>query len=142
VTLNWTVDAARTVSISPNVGSVPSSGWTKVIPTASTTYELTAVNTFGSVKKEVTVAVGVLTDGTAPIIRSFTATPTGISQGGTSNLSWNVNGATLYIIDQGIGVPASKYTQAVSPAETTSFTLTAINSYGTDNATVTVSVTP
>ncbi len=140
VTLTWAVDAARTVSISPTVGSVPSSGWTKVIPTASTTYELTAVNTFGSVKREVPVSVTVSTDGVAPIIRSFTASPQSISQGGTSNLSWDVKGATKYIIDQGIGVPDSKYVQAVTPDVTTSYTLTALNSYGTDNATVIVTV--
>ena len=142
VTLTWAVDAARTVSISPNVGNVPSSGWTTVIPTATTTYELSAVNTFGTEKKEVTVAVSVATDGTAPLIRSFTASPSTISPGGTSNLSWGVTGATILIIDQGIGVPTSASGQAVSPGETTSFTLTAINSYGTDNATVTVTVNP
>jgi hypothetical protein len=113
-----------------------------VIPTATTVYEMSAVNTFGTVKKQVTVTVAVLTDGLAPIIRSFTAAPISISQGGTSNLSWDVKGATLYIIDQGIGVPASKYVQTVTPDVTTSYTLTAINSYGTDNRTVTVTVNP
>jgi len=141
VTLNWEVDAARTVSISPTVGSVPSSGWTKVIPTATTVYEMSAVNTFGTVKNQVTVNVTVLTDGVAPFIRSFRADPTSVSQGGTSNLSWDAKGATLYIIDQGINVPSSKYVQTVTPDVTTSYTLTAINSYGTDNRTVTVTVT-
>ena len=142
VTLTWTVDAARTVSISPNIGSVTSSGWTKVIPTTTpaTTYELSAVNTFGTVKKEVIVAVSVSTDGDAPLIKSFTATPNIISQGDTSSLSWEVKGATTLIIDQGIYIPASKYGQTVSPDRTTSYTLTAINSYGTDNATVSVTV--
>jgi hypothetical protein len=142
VTLTWTVVAARTVSISPAVGSVPSSGWTKVIPTARTTYELSAVNTFGTVKKEVTVEVTKLTDGAVPIIRSFSASPISISPGGTSSLTWDVKGATRLMIDQSIGEPGSKYGQAVSPNQTTSYTLTAINSYGTDNATVTVTVNP
>jgi hypothetical protein len=142
VTLNWAVTRARTVSISPNVGSVPSSGWTMVIPTATTTYKLSAVNTFGTETKEVTVTVSPLTDGTAPLIKSFTALPGTIPGGGTSSLSWEAKGFTILIIDQGIGIPTSKYGQPVSPAETTTYTLTAINSYGTDNATVTVTVGP
>jgi PKD repeat protein len=86
--------------------------------------------------------VNTLPDGAAPVIKSFSADPSSISEGGTSSLSWNVKGATIYIIDQGIGIPTAKYSQPVSPAKTTTYALTAINSYGTDNATVTVTVNP
>jgi len=142
VTLDWKVDGARTVSINPAVGGVPSSGWKKVIPFATTIYELSATNTFGTVKKETTVSVSVSTDGVAPIIRSFRALPINISTGDSSNLSWDVSGATRLFIDQGIGEPELQLGQTVYPSETTSFTLTAINSYGTDNATVTITVNP
>ncbi len=141
ITLTWAVDAARTVSISPSVGGVPSSGWKTIIPTATTTYKLSAINTFGTETAEVTVTVSVSTDGAAPLIRSFTASPISITQGETSSLTWDIKGATKLIIDQGIGILTSKYGQTVSPGETTDYTLTAINSYGTDNATVTVTVT-
>jgi hypothetical protein len=140
VTLNWAVASARSVSISPDVGSVPSSGWTMVIPIATTTYKLSAVNTFGTETKETTVTVNTLTDGILPIVKSFTASPSTIPVGGTSSLSWEAKGFTILIINQGIGMPISKYSQPVSPAENTTYTLTAINSYGTDNATVTVTV--
>jgi len=140
ITLTWSVDGARTVSISPDVGTVPSSGWTMVIPTASTTYKLTAVNTFGTETAETTVTVNRLTDGTAPVIKSFAAVPSSIPEGGISSLSWDVKGFTIITIDQGIGIPTSRYSQSVSPAATTAYTLTAINSYGTDNRTVTVTV--
>ena len=140
ITLTWAITGARTVSISPDVGTVPASGWTTVTPIATTTYELSAVNTFGTETVEVTVTVNRSTDGIAPVIRSFAASPDHISEGGTSNLSWNVKGATKFIINQGIGIPASKISQSVSPAVTTAYTLTAINQYGTDNRTVTVSV--
>jgi hypothetical protein len=140
ITLNWAVTRARTVSIGPDVGSVPSSGWTMVIPTATTTYKLSAVNTFGTETKETTVTVNTLTDGTVPLVKSFTAAPSTIPAGGTSSLSWEAKGFTILIINQGIGIPISKYSQPVSPAETTTYTLTAINSFGTDNATVTVTV--
>jgi len=143
ITLTWAVNGARTVSISPDVGTVPSSGWTMVIPTATTTtYKLSAVNTFGTETAEATVTVNRSTDGTAPVIKSFTAAPSGIPEGGTSSLSWEIKGATIFTINQGIGIPTSKYSQPVSPAENTTYTLTAINSYGTDNATVTVTVVP
>ena len=140
ITLKWAVDGARAVSISPDVGTVPSSGWTMVIPTATTSYKLSAVNTFGTETKEATVTVNTLTDGTAPVIKSFAAMPSSIPGGGASNLSWEAKGFTMLIINQGIGIPASKFSQSVSPAETTTYTLTAINHYGTDNATVTVTV--
>jgi hypothetical protein len=142
ITLTWAVNAARTISISPDVGTVPSSGWTMVIPSATTTYKLSAVNTFGTETAEATVTVNRSTDGTAPEIKSFAAVPSSISEGGTSSLSWDVKGFTILTIDQGIGIPISKYSQSVSPAITTTYTLTAINSYSTDNATVTVTVVP
>jgi hypothetical protein len=140
ITLTWAISGARTVSIIPDVGSVPTAGWTMVIPTATTTYKLSAVNTFGTQTAETTVTVNRSTDGTAPLIRSFTAMPSSIPGGGTSSLSWDVKGFTILTIDQGIGIPTSKYSQSISPAKTTTYTLTAINSSGTDNATVTVTV--
>ncbi len=142
ITLTWAVTRARTVSISPDVGAVPASGWTTVIPIANTTYTLSAVNTFGTIKAEATVTVNKSTEGEAPVIKSFTAAPSSIPAGGTASLSWDIKGATLLFIDQGIGIPASKYSQQVSPAQTTTYVLTAINSTGTDNATVTLTVVP
>ena len=143
ITLTWAVSGARTISISPDVGTVPSSGWTMVIPTAATTtYKLSAVNTFGTETAETSVTVNTSADGTAPVIKSFIAAPTSISAGGTSTLTWAIKGATLYTIDQGIGIPASKFSQTVSPSENTTYTLTAINSSGTDRAIAVVTVVP
>ena len=140
ITLNWAVARARTVSISPDVGTVPTAGWMMVIPSATTTYKLSAVNTFGTETAEATVTVNTLPDGVAPVIKSFTAVPGKITEGGTSSLSWDVKGFTVIMIDHGIGIPTSKYSQPVSPTENTTYTLTAINSFGTDNATATVTV--
>jgi len=143
ITLTWAVSGARTISINPDVGTVPASGWTMAIPTATnTTFKLSAVNTFGTETAEVTVTVNKSPEGTAPLIKSFTAVPSSIPVAGTSSLSWDIKGATLFTIDQGIGIPISKYSQPVSPAENTTYTLTAINSAGTDRAVVTVTVVP
>lgn len=140
-TLSWAVTEVRSVSISPNVGTFSPSGSILVIPTATTTYTLSAVNRYGTENATATVTVSLVTDNiTPPVIRSFTATPSSISAGGISSLTWDIKGATTILIDQGIGTPASHYSQEVSPAETTTYTLTAINSAGTDNTTVTVTV--
>jgi hypothetical protein len=142
MTLTWNVRGARTTTITPDIGDVPSSGWTMVVPAGTTTYQLAATNTFGKVTADVTVTVNRETDGAAPVIKSFTASPNRIQPGGISSLMWEVKGDTLLIINQGIGVPISRFSQQVSPSATTTYTLTAINKYGTDNATVTVSIMP
>jgi hypothetical protein len=142
ITLSWTVTGVKSVSISPNVGTFSSSGSVLVIPTATTTYTLLAVNNFGTENTTATVTVTADTEGTAPVIRSFTAAPSSISTGGMSSLTWDIVGATSIVIDQGIGDPPSHYSHVVSPSENTTYTLTAINSSGTASATVTVTIAP
>lgn len=66
-----------------------------------------------------------------PIIEHFKASPVTISPGETSTLSWSVIGATGVVIDQGIGRVELKGMRAVSPEETTIYTLSAVN--GTRN---------
>ena len=142
ITLSWAVTGVKTVTISPNVGTVPSSGSMLVIPTATTTYSLVATNNYGTENTTATVTVTADTEGTAPVIRSFTATPSSISAGGISSLTWDIVGATSIVIDQGIGDPPSHFSHEVSPSENTTYTLTAINSSGTDSKTVTVTIAP
>jgi hypothetical protein len=79
--------------------------------------------------------------GGLPTISSFTASPTTISEGSSSELNWSVSNATALIIDQGIGTISAAGTSAVTPAITTTYTLTAVNASGsvTKSATVTVS---
>ena len=79
--------------------------------------------------------------GTPPVITSFTANPSSIVQGNTSTLSWTIADATTASIDNGIGTVDPIYdTRTVSPTTTTTYTLTAINPYGTDTKQVTVTV--
>jgi hypothetical protein len=79
--------------------------------------------------------------GQQPSILSFNAEPSSISGGGSSELSWNVSGATMVSIDQGIGTVALTGKRAVAPASTTTYTLTASNSAGMAMATTQVMVT-
>jgi len=56
-TLNWVVDNATNVSISPGIGNVSADGSQSVSPSATTTYTLTATNATGSATASTTVTV-------------------------------------------------------------------------------------
>jgi len=76
------------------------------------------------------------------VIGSFSNTPSTISPGGTSTLSWNVSGANSVSIDNGIGLVNATGNMAVSPATSTVYTISATNAAGTvtKTAMTTVSV--
>jgi len=77
----------------------------------------------------------------APAIASFTATPSSITAGQPSSLSWSVTGATTVSINNGVGTVSSTGSSIVSPTQTTAYALTAANSTGSTTAVVTVTVT-
>ena len=74
-----------------------------------------------------------------PVISSFTASPTSITVGQSSTLSWSVSGATGLSIAPAVGTVSGSST-SVGPIATTTFTLTASNTGGTTLATTTVTV--
>jgi hypothetical protein len=65
-----------------------------------------------------------------PTINSFGASPPTIDAGESSTLSWNVVGATMVSIDQGIGNVALAGSRIVAPSATTVYTLTATGASG------------
>jgi len=75
-----------------------------------------------------------------PIIETFTVNPSQINSGQTATLSWTVTGADSVSISPDIGQVESAGTRQISPDVTTSYTLTARNSYGVVNIQLTVSV--
>ncbi len=75
-----------------------------------------------------------------PTINSFIATPASIALGGSSQLSWNVTGATSLTISPNVGTVTGT-SVSVSPAGNTTYTLTATNSAGSVSATTTITVT-
>ena len=132
--LSWDVTGATTLSIDQSVGAVTGAVGTKnVSPSTTTTYTLTATNSTGTVTATAIVTV------TSPVISSFTATPAAIATGGTSTLSWSVNGATTLSINQGVGTVTGT-SKVVTPSATTTYTLTATNAIGSVIATTTVTV--
>jgi len=80
---------------------------------------------------------------TEPNILSFIANPPNIKAGESSTLSWSVTGADSIKISPAVGdvssTPTGTFT--VTPAETTSYTLTATNFVGTSSKTFTIIVT-
>ncbi len=113
------------------------SGKKSVKPSQSTTYKLTATNSDGTVTDTARVIVNPFG---MPVINSFTVSPGEIIAGDSVTLSWNVSGANKINI-LGIGDVPAAGTQQVTPASTTTYTLSATNSNGISKATATVTIT-
>ena len=110
---------------------------TYTAPATGGTCTVTATAAADSTKKA-TATVTVKAADTKPVIASFVATPSTISSGASSTLTWSVSGATNLVLS-GLGtVTGSSVT--VSPTVTTSYTLTATNGANTSLATVQVTV--
>lgn len=77
--------------------------------------------------------------GSAPSIASFTASPTTVSAGGSSTLSWSVTGASYIIVSPQIGAVRGS-SVSFSPTQTAVYTLYATNQYGRSTATLTLTV--
>jgi PKD repeat protein len=132
-TLSWSVQNAETVSIA-GIGVVSGNSVT-VSPSATTTYTLTASNAAGTVSANVQVAVNV----PLPVVQSFAVSPATITSGQTAALTWSVTGADRVAIAPGFGEVTGD-TLAVSPAQTTTYELTASNDGGSVTRAVTLTV--
>jgi hypothetical protein len=75
IVLTWTVTNATSVTLSPGIGSVPSSGSYNLSPGYTTTYTLSASNSGGSVSASTTVTV-------APYVSTYTTPSTPIYSSG------------------------------------------------------------
>jgi OmpA family/PKD domain len=122
VTLSWKTQNADTVNIT-GIGNVAVNGSTTVSPRQTTTYTLTARN---SVNEETTtVTVQVLGLPTGPALIGCTATPSTISAGQSSTLSWISLNADTVSISPNVGSVAKSGSTSVSPTQTTTYTVTA-----------------
>lgn len=80
--------------------------------------------------------------GNLPRIKSFAATTNFIYLGGSATLSWDVTNAANVSIDPGLGNRPAIGSVSVSPALTTTYSLTATNTNGVRTASVTIVVDP
>jgi hypothetical protein len=139
--LSWSAPGASYFTVTADVGADPGNlfGNSVVVrPKATTTYTVTAVNPAGTDVRTIVVPVGA--PPSKPTINSFTASPGSVVSGGSTTLSWAVNGATSLSISPGVGVVTGA-SKDVSPTATTTYTLTATNPGGSVTKTVTVTVT-
>ncbi len=137
VTLRWTTEGATSASINQDVGTVTvgTNQSTSVSPTATTTYTLTA----SDAENDTATATATVTVVDPPVIVSFSAKPSTITEGGSSTLTWTTTGATSVSIPGTTGTLLVNGSTSVSPDTSTTYTLTAKNSADTP-ATTTSSV--
>ena len=137
------MQGASSVSIDNGVGNVAATGSTTVSPTTTTTYTLTAVGPSGNVTATTTVTVGTAPPVTGnPQIVRFEASPLSIKPGDQTTLSWTTTGATTVSIS-GVGSVTPNGSTTVSPAQTTTYTLSATSADGkTVTAPITITVAP
>jgi len=138
-TLSWQVQNADTVTITA-LGTVALTGSQAVTPPTTTTYTLTAVHGTQTATANVTVTVNTGTGGGLPVIVSFAPNPATIDFGQSSSLQWVVQNATTVTINNSIGTVGLTGSHSISPAATTTYTITASNANGTVTANTTLTV--
>lgn len=123
--LSWDVRGVNQITISPGVGTFPSTGSIAVSPTTSTNFSIQA----GGQSKQANVGVGNLP-------RINTALSSRIIESGDSVLlSWSTMHTNYLSIDQGIGSVVVNGDITVYPDSYTTYTFRATNQYGTTLAT-------
>jgi len=145
-TLTWFVDNIRNGNTT--VGALTSDG-----DQAHVLYTAPATGGTHTVKAVATNAAGATSSGSTtvtvqapvlpPAIQGFSASPASITVGQGSILSWSTSGATQLSIAPSVGDVTGLASKNVSPASTTTYTLTARNAAGqTVTATTSVTVNP
>ena len=134
-TIAWTASNFDSLTLDPGGINVTALSDISVMPGATTAYTLTAQKGAVTVTSEVTVVVDEL-----PEINSFTTTDFLIAPGGSTTLQWDVSGADSVSIAPQPGAVSSVGSSSVSPAETTTYTLTATNGTGSVDADVEIVV--
>ena len=137
-TLSWQVSNADTVTIS-TLGTVALSGSQAVTPATTTTYTLTATHGTQTATANATVTVNSGTTGGLPVIVSFAPNPATIDYGQSSVLSWVVQNATTVNVTT-IGNVGLTGSHSISPASTTTYTITATNANGSISANTVLTV--
>lgn len=123
----------NTTDLAPS--TVAGTGFISVTPDATTSYSLRA--TRGDAANVSTLRI---LAGAAPDISAFAASDNLIQVGGAVDLTWTVAGADSLVLDPGATDVSGVNTVEVTPAESTTYTLSATNPFGTTTAEVTVSV--
>jgi hypothetical protein len=138
ITLTAAVQGAASVTLEPGFGLIPPAGgvFTTTV-TTPTNFALTAVNGAGATVQQVTVTPQ------PPRIVSFRGNPQQLTVGQPGSLMWTVEHAvTVQVEPGGFSGLAASGSVAIDPPQTTTYTLTAMNTAGTSTATTTVERAP
>src|SRR3989344_3990763 len=128
VALAWETKDATSVSISPIIGSVATTGTTSVSISTTTTYTLTASNVDGNKDTcAVTIVVPPPTNDAITCADNVTISVADsvIRRGNSTTLTWSTTGITGVAFDNGITSTALSGSTTVTPSNTTTYTLTA-----------------
>lgn len=126
---------------------VSSNSWTGSIsdtaPSGTYLYGIHILDNAGNVGLEPALikVVSASSSGQLPTA-TLTASPTTITQGSSSILSWTSSNADSLAIDQGVGAVSSSGSKEVMPTQTTTYTITALNSQGSKTSSVQITVNP
>ena len=132
--LTWSSTNAYSLSVDNGIGFLPLNGSMVVSPTVTTTYTFSAFGQGGETTSRITIDVMA-----PPPTALITANPVQIELGEESVLEWSYSNAETVTIEPGNIDGTLSASQAVSPTQTTIYTITAIASDGriaTDHATV------
>jgi hypothetical protein len=129
---------------SNNLYTLTNSQGLPTLCSASPAFSYVTFTATSTVAVTVTPTTTIACTNTAPVISSFTASPSAITSGQSSALSWSISGADTVSINNGIGAQsnATSSSVSVSPTQTTTYTISAVNYLGTTTAQTTVTVTP
>ena len=126
-TLSWASSNATSASIDNGIGTVGINGSMSVSPTQTTTYTITVRNADGRTSSD-TATITVTEPPPDPPQVTLIANPSSIEPGGSSTLTWNSVNATSARMDNGIGTVGINGSMSVSPTQTTTYTITVVNS--------------
>lgn len=125
--LSWTTTDATSVYIDQGIGVVPPNGSRVIKPDTTKSYSIVVISANNSTSKPIEVVVVL----ERPKINAFTAEPMEIRIGKSTNLSWNVTGATVGVSIDPIGDIPEIGNISVSPLGKASYILKATNESGT-----------
>lgn len=126
--LQWSSTNAVSCRIDPDVGEVELQGELAAFPTKTTTYTITATGWGEIASASATANVH------RPPSATLSADPQTVAFGESATLSWNSSNSDTAAIDPGIGSVQPNGFIVVTPAATTTYTITVTGPGGTSNA--------
>jgi peptidoglycan/xylan/chitin deacetylase (PgdA/CDA1 family) len=141
-TLTWSSTNATSCTASGGwSGTEAVSGTLSVAPTATSTYTLTCTGNGSSVSQSATVNVSAATPPPAAPTVTLSASPTSITSGQSSTLTWSSTNATSCTASGGwTGSKATSGTQSISPTANTTYTLACTGNGSTVSKSVSITV--